>query len=209
MSRASPPGSCLPASGSERSRGQVLAASGPRRPPKGAKAGLGSRLPKGRAPGAGMGCATSRGGVTVTSDPNRARGRKDPWRTGRTPCHWLEWQNTVSLAQVAAWKLPEGAGLRRGQRLTPFPTYAHGRGHTSVWPRTRRAAEGSPSVGVFLFRVTGWRMEDGAGGNPLTPLASLGPEIPTFLRREAPRGGLPAVSRPQGRRRIAPRRPPA
>lgn len=27
----------------------------------------------------------------VTTNPNQGAG-KDPWRTGRTPCPWLEWQ---------------------------------------------------------------------------------------------------------------------
>lgn len=82
----------LPASGSERSQGQVLSASGPRFPSKVMKAGTGSPTPEGTRTGAGTAVRHRQGqrGHVITG-PSGGSG-KDPWGTGRTPWRWLEWQ---------------------------------------------------------------------------------------------------------------------
>lgn len=181
----------LPASGSERSRGQVLSTSGPRFPLTVMKAGTGSPAPEGHAPGAGTGRATSGGGVTTSHRPTPGR-REGPLENG---------QNVLSLAPAAAWKLPEGAGPRHGQRLSPLPALCASREPCQRLAQDPPLDHGSrlPArrTEYYLPCDRGQRAEDGAGGNRLPHLGSLGP------RREASQGGPLAISRPQGRRQIA------
>lgn len=124
--------------------------------------------------------------------PQPGAGKEGPLENG---------QNALSLARVAEHRVTGSSGSletsRRGwteARATPHPLpYLRARQgpHQRLAqdpPRSRRVPV---CRGVSVPGAGGRRMEVGAGGNPLTPLASLGPEIPTFhATRGAP--GWPA-----------------
>lgn len=105
----------------------------------------------------------------VTTDPHRGAG-KDPWRTGRTSCHWLQRQ---------PGNFQKGLDRGVGTASAPSLPCVHRGSHASVWPRTRLSTTapaslpGARSITVPCDR--GRRAEDGAGGNRLPHLGSLGP----------------------------------
>lgn len=131
----------LPASGSERSRGQVLSTSRPRFPLTVMKAGTGSPAPEGHAPGAGAGRATSGGGVTTsppthTGAPGRTPGERaerpvtgssgslETSRRGWTEA-WAPPHPRPCLVCIAGAMPASGPGPASRPRLPP-PCQAHG-----------------------------------------------------------------------------------
>lgn len=83
----------------------------------------------------------------VTTDPHRGAG-KDPWRTGRTSCHWLQRQPR---------NFQKGLDRGMGNASAPSLPCAHRGSHASVWPRTclsTTAPASLPGARSITFHVT-------------------------------------------------------
>lgn len=103
----------------------------------------------------------------VTTDPHRGAG-KDPWRTCRTSCHWLQRQ---------PGNFQKGLDRGMGNASAPSLPCAHRGSHASVWPRTRlstTAPASLPGARSITFHVTEARGQRTGGRKPPAPPRFLG-----------------------------------